>query len=131
MLILSGVSAVILSGCGGGSSDSGIVSVDILELDRGYIVTGFNDNSDIVEIEFCGNVYDEYVNYTHLINGIFEVNDVFVDFDYIGDNQYDYYIDTTPTEYNLVVGEIYNIYDDFDELIDTLDITNIELIECQ
>jgi len=124
MLILSGVSAIVLSGCGGGSSDTGITSVDILDLYRGYVVTGFNDNNDIVELEFCGNLYDEYINYTHNFSGTYEVNDVYLDFS-SGD-----YIDTYPTDYNLVVGDIYTLYNSIDHYLDSLEVTSIELINC-
>jgi len=131
-LLVVGVSTLVLSGCGGGggSSETTIYNVDILNLNLGYLLTGLNENSDIVEIEFCGNIYDEYINYVHNINGAFEVNDVYVDFDYIGDTQYDYYIDTTPTEYNFVVGDIYDIYDAQSDLVDSLEITSIERIDC-
>ena len=130
-ILFAGVAVIALSGCGGGgSSDSEIYSVDILDLRTGYIVTGINDINDVVELVFCGNNYDEYINYSSTTTdfGTFVVDDKYIDFSSSLFNNY--YIDTTPTDYNLLVGDIYDIYITNNDYIDSLEITSIELIDC-
>lgn len=84
-LALSGVTVIVLSGCGGGSDgdsggDSGgstgpdtFSAVDVLGLDQGYIIDGYNESGEDVTLEYCNGSYDYYSGSGHWY-GHFSIN---------------------------------------------------------
>ena len=131
MLILSVVSVIALSGCGGsgsGSATSVVDEVNIYDLNQGFLVTAnivnVTDQPEI-EIQFCGdsyNIYDYSVS-SEIDSGTFITNNYYIDF--ASDIHLPYSLDTLGISDDfLLVGETYPV--------DSEDwrITYIELIDC-
>ncbi len=134
-LLLSGVTIIALSGCGGGSDGGGngsnppaeITNVDILDLDEGYQINGVNDANEDVTFEYCANEYDYYRDDEHFL-GTFNIGDIGADTD-VRINMFDvdggtYVIDTDDGRLN--VGEIYDI----DFVSDEIEVESIVKISC-
>ncbi len=72
-VIIGGVAVVALSGCGGGSGggnnnppvNQDILSVDIVDLDLGFIIDGQNDAGEDVTLEYCNGNYEYYSGSGH------------------------------------------------------------------
>jgi len=132
MLILSVVSVIALSGCGGGSGSGsatfGVDEVNIYDLNQGFLVTANIVNvidQPEIEIQFCGdsyNIYDYSVS-SEIDSGIFITNNYYIDF--VSDIHFPYSLDTFGISDDfLLVGETYPV-DGEDWRI-----TYIELIDC-
>ena len=131
-LLLSGVTIIALSGCGGGSDDGSttpieITEVDILKLNEGYQINGVNDALEDVT-EYCANEYDYYRGVDEHFLGTFNIGDIGADTD-VRINMFDddggtYVIDTD--DGHLHVGEIYYI----DSVSDEIEVESIVEISC-
>ncbi len=73
-VMVSGIAILSLSACGGGSGgDSGgstnppqsYNQVDVLDLDIGYIIDGYNEAGQDVSLEYCNGSYDYYSGAGH------------------------------------------------------------------
>lgn len=129
-LFLSGVAVVALSGCGGSSTSDGeddngggnsYVDVHILDLEQGYAISGYNDVSDNVTLEYC---YDEYKYYrgSEYFYGTFNIVDTEIQ---MYDSDGGSYIIDTPNEL-LEVDENYYIWD----ISSDITVESIDLIDC-
>lgn len=133
-LFISGVAVIALSGCGGGSDDgdinppSAITEIDILKLNEGYQINGFNYADEEVTLEYCGNEYDYYRADDEEFHGTFNIGDIGSDTD-VRINMFDddggtYVIDTD--DGHLYIDEIYDI----DFVNDEIDVESIVEISC-
>jgi len=119
-VVLSGMAAVVLSGCSGGDESGGdnlpqrYMEVDVLDLADGFIIHGYNEANEGVSLLFCGHSY-EYYSGTGAWYGHFTINNDRI-------NMFDetptggsYRIDTV--NYLLEVGREYTIDFQNDEII--------------
>jgi len=117
-LFISGVAVLALSGCGGGGGDDEILSVDVLDLKKGYQINGYNDDKQDVTLKYCNNTYtyftDEYKYY-----GTFSIGDTVTEEDarinMFDDDDGSYRVDTE--DGYLRVDEKYDILYQGDEII--------------
>ena len=117
-LAIAGVALVVLNGCKGTGGGSG--SVDILDLYKGYVIEGEDQNHKNVELDFCSNkftLYHDGADYSGTFsigNGDYRIN-MFQKTPQTAS----YRIDTTDGQ--LHVDESYEIkYNGYDILIDTI-----------
>ena len=130
-MVVVTVSVFMLSGCGGGGSDS-IDALSIDRLEEGYRVTGRNATDELLDLYFCG------FDYSLDIDGVYENDGTFIiaagqyiDVDLGDDGSRDFYIDVTaPTVSVLEVGETYDAYDDSNVWMNLLTVDEIVPIIC-
>ncbi len=128
-LFISGVAVLALSGCSSDSSSTGdneISSVDVLDLEDGYQINGYNDANQYVTLEYCANRYDYYRGDNEEFHGTFSIGDSDYELNTrinMYDNGTSYRIDT---DGYLRVNDFYDIYDTIDEI----EIESIVEISC-
>jgi len=123
-LFISGVAVLALSGCSSDSSSTGdneISSVDVLDLEDGYQINGYNDANQYVTLEYCANRYDYYRGDNEEFHGTFNINAS--DTINMYDNGASYIIET---DGYLRVNSFYDIYD----IADQITIESIVEISC-
>jgi len=119
-MAFAGVALIALNGCGGGGGDDttpigpeSFDSVDVLDLDDGYIIDGVNQAGEDVTLEFCHGEYDYYSGANIHGFGDFNINGDRVNM--FDDDGGSYRIDTFNNLFE--VGEEYTIDFQNDEII--------------
>ncbi len=125
-LFLSGVAVIALSGCSSDSStgdsstggDNEISSVDVLDLQDGYQINGYNDAGQDVILEYCDNTYS-YFTGPGAFSGTFAIgntdDEINARINMFDDDGGSYRIDTE--DGYLRVDEEYDILEQGDEII--------------
>lgn len=92
----------------GDTDNSSITSVDILNLDDGYVIDGYNSQDENVRLIYCGTGYD-YSRGSLSFSGTFNINSTQIIINMF-DSDGGSYIINTGNGY-LEVGQNYDIYD--------------------
>jgi len=125
-ILLSGITAIVLSACGSSSSSQGsLAEVEINDLYLGYSISGTYSSGDPATFEYCNNVVTKIATGTQ--EGTFDLVDDVVNMYF---DNFERYLDP---EFN---GDVYVLtldgsYDTYDNGLGLFTITDISTIPCE